>query len=114
MKRTFTFLLAANLLVLFSFSLLAYTEKRSGRTEEYCKVQITIRLSKQFIAKIDYGQESKIPPEKLETRLVKGISHPFYSEVDLLNYLNNQGWELVAAWDREDSRGHFFMMKRRL
>jgi hypothetical protein len=116
MKRTMTFLLGANILVLLSLFLVAYTQANAGRTEEYCKVYVSHRLmNKRVIAAIDYGEETGIPAEKLETRIVKGVSYPFYSEVDLLHYLNEQGWELVAGWDDGwENQSHHLIMKRRL
>lgn len=115
MKRTFSFLLAANLLVLFSFSLLAYTEKRSGRTEEYCIVYISYKKRngvEQYVGTVSYGHKMPLAARRLETLEEEGGQRPFKSVIEILHYLNEQGWELVAV--SVDDFISTYYMKRRL
>ena len=115
MKRTLTFLLAANLLVLFAFSLLAYTEKRAGRTEEYCTVSIDYKKRngiEMYIGLISYEDIRPLSDRRLETLEDKGVQRPFRSRIEILHYLNEQGWELLGV--SEDDLHSTYYMKRRL
>ena len=83
------------------------------RTEEYCKVwAISERGRPGVEARIDYGQERRSLAD-LEIRDESGRAIRFHSSMDLLNYLNGEGWELVSVVYDQALGNMFYVMRRK-
>jgi hypothetical protein len=83
------------------------------RTEEYCKVWTFNEIGRSGVeARIDYGQERRSVAD-IQIRDESGRPVRFHSAMDVLNYLNGEGWELVSAVYDQDHENMFYIMRRK-
>ena len=103
--------------LLFITSFVAYSQDQPLRTEEYCEVDVEWNFGSPFChVRVDFGQ----PPQRGVLSSVDNLRDPetrrpleFNSVVDVLNFMNEQGWELVQAYNR-DSCDTRYLMRRSL
>lgn len=75
---------------------------------KYMEVVVTkTPFTKSYFAKADIGQGLKVGEHGFEE---DGKDKDFKSEIHVLNWLWNQGWDLVRDWQEGEVR-HFLMEK---
>jgi hypothetical protein len=101
---------------LFAYCFIAYSQSQSLRTEEYCEVEVIWVSTARCHVRVDFGQ----PVGRGLLGLVDKLRDPltqqpmeFNSPVNALNYMNEQGWELVQAYS-SDSCDTRYIMRRLL
>lgn len=102
-------------LLLFALNPAVYSQSQSLRTEEYCEVDVEPVFGSPFChIRIDFGQ----PPRRGLVSSVDKLRDPitqrpieFNSAMDALNYMNEQGWELVQIYNG-DSCDTRYVMRR--
>ncbi|MEM9833498.1 MAG: hypothetical protein AAF944_22900 [Bacteroidota bacterium] len=103
--------------LLFVISLTASSQDQPLRTEEYCEIEVEwIFGSPLCHIRVDYGQYPHRglinSVDKLRDSMTRRPLE-FNSPVDALNYMNEQGWELVQAYS-SDSCDTRYLMRRSL
>ncbi|GEM_PF-860917 len=104
-------------LLIFALSFTAYSQNQPLRTEEYCEIEVEWVFGSPLChIRVDYGQ---LPHRGLINSVDK-LRDPvsrrpleFNSPIDALNYMNDEGWELVQAYSR-DSCDTRYVMRRSL
>ncbi len=83
--------------ILFS-CLTSFSQADTSKIEQYCAVVATPRLlSSRVTIDIDYGEGRSIwKDNRLKTE--EGRVKKFNSVIDALNYMGNNGWQLVNAF----------------
>ena len=95
---------------------LDYGFKEIDTSAKYCLIMGTQKwLSKKVVIDVDFGQEQYL--FKNSTRLLDqtGRAVTFNSVIDVLNYMNKNGWEFVDAYAitvRKTNVYHYLMRKR--
>ena len=104
--------------VVFSFFV---TAQEFTRSEEYCSVEVECVFQKgatrTYGALVDYGQpilrqgiNSTIRGRRLTDEY--GERMRFNSAIDILNYMNADGWELVEVIVKSDTDREFIMKRK--
>ncbi|MEO0469645.1 MAG: hypothetical protein AAF206_08505 [Bacteroidota bacterium] len=115
MKYTFIILL------LTTTFFLSTNAQQINRTEEYCSVEVECIFQKGNIrsygALVDYGQpvERRGIGSILRARRItdeSGERTLFNSAIDILNYMNSDGWELVEVIVKDDDNREFIMKRK--
>ncbi|MBK6990408.1 MAG: hypothetical protein IPH34_00660 [Chitinophagaceae bacterium] len=80
------------------FSLQSFSQQDSTTIEQYCAVVATPRLlSTKVTINIDYGESRSVwKDNRLKTE--EGKVKKFNTVIDALNYMGNNGWQLVNAF----------------
>ena len=79
-------------------SLQSFSQTDTGKIEQYCAVIASPRLlSSKVTIDIDYGETRSVwKDNRLKTE--EGRAKKFNTVVDALNYMGNNGWQLVNAF----------------
>ncbi|WP_207430111.1 hypothetical protein [Sabulibacter ruber] len=115
MKKILSALLLTGLICITTYAQDLPTQNSPvKRTEEYCDVTIIDRMGHKVAISIDYGQDPKIARESVKDD--KGKPMLFNSPIEVLHYMNAQGWELVERYmdptQRVDNR--HYLLKRKV
>lgn len=75
-----------------------FSQADTAKIEQYCAVVVTPRLlSSKVTIDIDYGEGRSVwKDNRLKTE--EGKVKKFNSVIDALNYMGNNGWQLVNAF----------------
>jgi hypothetical protein len=85
------------IIVLFSYGK-SFSQADTTKIEQYCAVVATPRLlSSRVTIDIDYGERRSVwNDNRLKTE--EGKVKKFNTVIDALNYMGNNGWQLVNAF----------------
>ncbi len=76
----------------------------------YCQLNVYQPAFKNYVAKVSYGDEGN----KARFVLLKnetGSKMKFSNEIQALNYIAKQGWELVSTYHNHGGETRFFLKK---
>lgn len=92
MKKVFVFCMV------FCCGITGFSQQDTAKIEQYCAVIATPRLlSSKVTIDIDYGESRSVwKDNRLKTE--EGRVKKFNTVVDALNYMGNNGWQLVNAF----------------
>lgn len=77
----------------------------------YCDLDVYRPGVKNYIATADYGNGLKITAKTAALKDASGNTLKFRSEIEALNYMARQGWELVTSYHIHGGETHFFLKR---
>ena len=77
----------------------------------YCDLDVYRPGFNKYIATADYGNGSKIRVKTSALKDGAGKIIKFRSELEAVNYMAKQGWEIVSTYHNKGGSTHFFMKK---
>lgn len=81
------------------------------KQEVYCDLRVYQPGFKNYVAKIIYGDGHKDGRRGEAIKDQSGNLVKFSTEIEAVNYLVKQGWELVTSYHTHGGDTHFFMKK---
>jgi hypothetical protein len=79
---------------------------------KYCDLDVYRPAFKNYVATVNYGTEhKKVTVKNNAIKDASGSTVKFLSELEAVNYMAQQGWELVSSYKVHGGDTHFYMKK---
>jgi hypothetical protein len=82
----------------------------AGTPSKYCDLVVYRQFLKNFVAEMHV--DGKIKTSQTLIRDADGNKVKFACEADALNYMAQQGWELVSSYNRNHNETHFIISRK--
>ena len=90
-----------------AFSATTFAQKATS----YCDLDVYRPGFKNYIATANFGNGRKNATKANALKDASGRIIKFVSEVEAVNYMAGQGWELVTSYHTHGGDTHFFLKK---
>ena len=88
------------------------TPAMAQNTTKYCDLDVYRPGFNKLVATVNYGTEHKrVTLKNNAVRDASGNTVKFLSELEAVNYMARQGWELVSSYRVHGGDTHFYMKK---
>lgn len=86
------------------------TAEYAQNARKYCDLVVYRPGLKNYVAELRVDSNSM--PKQALLRNPQGGKMKFSSEVDALNYVVNQGWDIVSAYNVRNNGTHFILIRK--